>query len=66
MEVSVTVDLTYQELWNLLESLPDNCSPLYVKLSAARQAFERPLQVYGNGAKIKPVSVLQQYHNKMG
>jgi len=56
MEVTATVDLTYQELWQLLESLPDDCSPLYDKLNAARVAFERPLQVYGNGAKIKPKS----------
>lgn len=66
MEVTVNIELNKEELWALIESLPSNPqgikSSLYDKLTAARLAFERPLQVYGNGAKIKPM--LNSYHNR--
>lgn len=68
MEVTVNASLNKEELWMLLESLPTNPTgnkkALYDKLNGLRLAFERPLQVYGNGAKIKPVAQLNDYHNK--
>lgn len=64
MEVSVNVELNYQELWALLESLPESKTALYGKLSALRVPFERRYQIYGNGATIKPLAVVNDYHNK--
>jgi hypothetical protein len=55
MEVTAQIELNREELWKLLESLPDNSSALYVKLSGLREVFEKPLPVYGNGSKIKPL-----------
>jgi hypothetical protein len=64
LDVTVSVELNRQELWEVLESLPSNSSKLYDRLSALRVAFERPLHIYGNGAKIRSVNAVHEYHNK--
>jgi hypothetical protein len=56
MEVTAVIELTKQELWDLIESLPEGRTALHEKLRGARGAFEGRYQVYGNGAKIKPES----------
>ncbi len=53
-EEIVAVELSYSELWTLLESgtvQPD--SSIHVKLAAARAAFERSPKVYGKGLAIR-------------
>jgi hypothetical protein len=65
MEINVVIELTRQELWDLIESLPENRTGLHVKLRGARDAFERRYQVYGNGAKISPSSVLEGIQHKL-
>lgn len=53
-EEIVSVELSYSELWTLLESgTLDNKSNLYRKLRAARAAFERNPKVYGKGLAIR-------------
>jgi hypothetical protein len=52
-EEVVSVELNYEELWTLIESLSSNNSILYGKLSAARVGFERQPKVYGKGHGIK-------------
>jgi hypothetical protein len=56
MEVTAVIELTRQELWDLIESLPEGKTTLHEKLRGARGTFEGRYQVYGNGAKIKPKS----------
>jgi hypothetical protein len=54
MEEVATVDLTYAEIWTILESgTVGETSALYKKLRAARDSFERKPKVYGNGLGIK-------------
>ena len=54
MEERATVELTYAELWAILESgTISETSALYKKLSALRVAFERKPKVYGNGLGLK-------------
>lgn len=53
-EEIVAVELSYSELWTLLESgTLDLESPLGLKLRAARGAFERNPKVYGKGLAIR-------------
>ena len=52
MEEVATVELSYLEICQLLESgTVVEGSPLYVKLRAARDAFLRQPKVYGNGLR---------------
>lgn len=53
-EEIVSVELSYSELWALLESgTVSKDSQLWSKLSAARAAFERSPKVYGKGLAIR-------------
>jgi len=65
MEVTTTIELNRQELWDLIESLPEGRTALHVKLRGARDAFERRYPVYGNGAKIKPSPALEGIQRKL-
>jgi hypothetical protein len=54
MDEVATVDLTYAEIYTILESgTVKPGSSLSKKLRAARGAFERKPKVYGNGLGIK-------------
>lgn len=56
MEEVVSVELSYAELWQVLESgTVEAGSPIHAKLMAAREAFERKPKVYGRGLAIKLV-----------
>jgi uncharacterized protein (UPF0179 family) len=56
VEEVISVDLSYAELWQVLESgTVVEGSPIHKKLMAAREAFERKPKVYGRGLAIKLV-----------
>lgn len=70
MKVTVNLAFNKQELWTLIECLPDNpqgvYKTLYERLSAAREPFERKHQIYGGVSSIRPSTLVNEYHNKDG
>jgi hypothetical protein len=54
MEVEASVTFSRQQLWTLLESLPESQEVLAAKLSEALEAIERTLPVYGGKTTIRP------------
>lgn len=57
MEEVMSVDLNYVEICALMDSgTVKHDSPLYNKLKAARDAFQRSPKVYGKGLKRRAVN----------
>jgi hypothetical protein len=54
MEIEASVSFSRQELWTLLESLPESNKELAGKLSEALAGIERKLPVYGGITSIRP------------
>lgn len=56
MEVEASVTFSRQELWSILESLPESQEVLSAKISEALAGVERKLPVYGGITRIRPSS----------